>query len=77
MQPVHDQDDRPLLLVIQPAIEGVVEPLVGRLPLGLRQGLVGLQRVVDDDDVGTPSGQHPTEVATRLPCWVVSNSCTA
>ena len=38
----------------------MVEPVVGRLPLGLRQRLLGLQRVVDDDDVRTPPGQHAT-----------------
>jgi hypothetical protein len=39
----------------------VVVPLVGRLPLGLRQRLLGLQRVVDDDDVRTPPGQYPAD----------------
>jgi len=47
--------------VVEPAVEGVVVPLVGRLALRLRQRLLGLQRVVDDDDVGTP-------VAIRQPC---------
>jgi hypothetical protein len=61
VQPVHDQDDCSLLLVVEPAVEGVVEPLVGRAPLGLRQGLLGLQRVVDDDDVGSPTGQHTAD----------------
>jgi hypothetical protein len=27
----------------------------------LRQGLFGLQRVVDDNDVGTASGEHATD----------------
>jgi hypothetical protein len=48
-------------LVVQPAVEGVVVPFVGGLPLDLRQGLLGLQRIVDDDDVGTPPGQHPAD----------------
>jgi hypothetical protein len=61
VQPVHDQDNRTRPLVVQPAVEGVVEPLVRRPTLGLRQGLLGLQRIVDDDDVGTPSGQHPAD----------------
>jgi hypothetical protein len=34
MQPVHDQHDRTLLLVVEPAVEGVVEPFVDRRPLG-------------------------------------------
>jgi hypothetical protein len=58
---VHDQHDRTGELVVEPATEGVVVPLVGRLPLDLRQGLLGLQRIVDDDDVGTAPGQHPAD----------------
>ena len=42
VQPVHDQHDRTLLLVVQSTVECVVAPLVGRLPLGLRQRLLGL-----------------------------------
>jgi hypothetical protein len=61
VQPVHDQDDRTRPGVVQSAVEGMIEPVVRRLPLGLRQGLLGFQRIVDDDDVGTPSGQHATD----------------
>ena len=57
VQPVHDQDNRTRPLVVQPAVEGVVEPLVRRPPLGLRQRLLRLQRIVDDDDVGAAAGQ--------------------
>jgi hypothetical protein len=35
-QPVHDQHDGAPSLVVEPAIEGVIEPLVGRLTLSLR-----------------------------------------
>ena len=75
MQPVHDQHDRTFLLVVEPAVEGVVELFVDRLSLGLRQGLLGLQRIVEDDDFGaTPVSTPPNEVASRQPCWVVSHS---
>ena len=56
MQPVHDQRDGTRELVVQRAVEGVVAPLVRRLALYLRQRLLGLRGVVDDDDVGTPRG---------------------
>ena len=36
VQPVHDQDDRPRPGVVQAAVKRVVEPVVGRLALGLR-----------------------------------------
>ncbi len=78
MQAVHDQHDGAAELVVEAAVEGVVEPFVRRLALGLRQGLLGLQRVVDDDQVGAPPDHTPpTEVATREPWAVVSNSGTA
>ena len=35
VQPVHDQHDRPTLPVVEARVEGVVEPFVGRPPLGL------------------------------------------
>jgi hypothetical protein len=61
VQPVHDHHDRTRQLVVEPAVEGVVVPLVGRLALRLRQRLLGLQRIIDDDDVGTTPGQHPAD----------------
>jgi len=42
VQPVHDQDDRTLPLVVEARVEGVVEPLVRCLALGLRECLFGL-----------------------------------
>jgi hypothetical protein len=48
----------------------MVIPLVRHLPLGLRQRLLGLQGIVDDDDVGAAPGQDAAdrggEPATRL-----------
>ncbi len=56
VQPVHDQDDGARLLVVEAAVKGVVEPLVGRLALDLRQRLLGLQGIVDDEEVGAAPG---------------------
>jgi hypothetical protein len=61
VQPVHDQHDRTRELVVEPAVKGVVVPLIGSLALGLRQRVLGLQRVVDYNDVGAPPGQHPAD----------------
>jgi hypothetical protein len=61
VQAVHDQHDGPGELVVEAAVEGVVVPFVRRLALGLRQGLLGLQRVVDDDQVGAAPGQHTAD----------------
>jgi hypothetical protein len=46
-------------LVVEAAVEGVVEPLVRGPALGVRQRLLGLQRAVDDDDIGTRSAIAP------------------
>jgi hypothetical protein len=61
VQAVHDQHDRTGELVVEAAVEGVIVPFIGRLSLDLRQGLLGLQGIVDDDDVGTAPGQHPAD----------------
>jgi hypothetical protein len=77
VQPVHDQDDGARPVVVQAAVDGVIIPIVGGLPLRLRQRLFGLQWIIDDD-VRTPSfSTPPTEVASRQPWAVVSNSATA
>ena len=39
----------------------MVVPLIGSLALVLRQRLLGLQRVVDYNDVGAPPRQHPAD----------------
>jgi hypothetical protein len=57
---MHDQHDRTLAFVVEPAVEGVVEPFIGALPVGFGQCLFRLQRVVDDD-VRTPSGQYAAD----------------
>jgi hypothetical protein len=75
VQPVHDQDDRTRKLVVQSAAERVVVPLVGRLPLGLRERFLGLQRSsMTIMSAPRPVSTPPTEVAMRKPCAVVSNS---
>ena len=61
MRPVRDQHDGAGQLVVEPAVEGVVVPLVDCLALRLRQRLFGLQQIVDDDDVGASPGQHAAD----------------
>jgi hypothetical protein len=38
MQALHDDDDGPVLLVVEAAVQRVVVPGVGRHALGIRQG---------------------------------------
>ena len=82
MQPLHDDHDRAMPLVVEPAVERVVIPLVASLALRIRERLIRFQRIVDQDDVGTASGQHATsrggepvalsgrdELLNRLAVW--------
>jgi hypothetical protein len=67
--------DRARELVVQPAVEGVVVPVVGRLALRLRQCLLGFERIIDDDEIGAARvSTPPTEVGSPLPCALLSNS---
>src|SRR5207302_3289378 len=60
VQPLHDEDDRAVPLVVEPAVQGVDEPLVAGLPQRLGERLLRLQGIIDQDEVGTPSSQHAT-----------------
>ena len=47
VQPLHDDDDGAALFIVLPAVEGVVVPLVGHLPLRVGERLLRLQRIID------------------------------
>ena len=64
----------PESLVVEPAVEGVVVPFVGGLALRLRQRLLGLQRVVDDDDVGAAQSAMQRE-ACESSTWRMPRPC--
>ncbi len=56
MQPLHNDDDRAPLLVVEPRQERVVIPFIDRLTPGFRKRLVRLERIVDDDQVRSAAG---------------------
>src|SRR3984893_7624573 len=60
LQPLHDHDDGTTALVVLPAVKSVIVPVVGGLSLRVGERLLRLQRIVDQDDVGTASGEHAT-----------------
>ncbi len=64
VQALHDDDNGPVSLVVLPAVEGVVEPVIGGLPLGIGQCLLRFERIIDQYQVGAAPGQ-PFEVASR------------
>src|SRR6201981_2358668 len=47
-QPLHDQDDRAVALVVEPAVKGVDEPLVAGLPQRLGERLLRLPGSLDE-----------------------------
>ena len=55
VQPLHDDHDRAGRLVVQPGVQRVVVELPDPPPLGFRQGVERLDRVVDHDQVGAPA----------------------
>jgi len=59
VQPLHDDHDGAVTLVVEAAVKGVVVPLVGGFSLRVGERLLRLQRIVDQNDVGAASGQHP------------------
>src|ERR1700741_775520 len=60
VQPLHDDDDHATALVVEPAVEGVDEPLVAGLSQFLGERLLRLKGIIDQDEVGPPSGQSAT-----------------
>ena len=60
VQPLHDDDDGAVPLVVESTVESMDEPSVAGLPLCVRERLLRLQRIVNQDYVGTATGEHAT-----------------
>jgi hypothetical protein len=68
MHPLHDDDDGTVPLVIEPAVEGMAERVVGRLPLRIGQRPSGrngssIRMMSPPRPISIP----PLEVARRYP----------
>lgn len=61
MQALHDDNADALLFVIKAAVQRIVVPVIHRLSSGFRPGIIGLERVVDNDDISAAPGQRPTD----------------
>src|SRR3981189_1217767 len=46
VQPLHDDDDAPSALVVEPAVEGVGVPIIGGIPSRLGERLLRLRWVI-------------------------------
>jgi hypothetical protein len=53
---LHDDYDRGRTLIILARQQGIREPLIASGPFSVRQGIVRLQLIIDNDDVATPAG---------------------
>lgn len=61
MQALHDDKDAVALLVVEPGQERSIKPIVDGSAQRVRGHLVGLARIVDDDQVCTLAGQRATD----------------
>src|ERR1700730_7120795 len=61
MQPLHNQYDRAARLIVEPAVQGVVVPVVDGLSARFGKRLLGFHGVVDDDVVSAPAGQYAAD----------------
>src|SRR6476659_2714035 len=57
MQSLHDDDHRAVPLIIKTRHCGCPQPVVDALAPDLRIGILGLERVIDDEDICAPTGQ--------------------
>src|SRR5271168_1861027 len=58
MQTLHDRDYRPRSFIVEARDEGAAIPVDDPLPRRLRMRFVGVQRIVDDDQIGAASGKR-------------------
>jgi hypothetical protein len=59
MQSLHDDDNGPVTLVVEPAVEGVEEPIVRCIPSCVGQRLLRFRGIVDQNEIGAAPGQYP------------------
>jgi hypothetical protein len=65
VEPLLDNDDRGCALVVLAAEQRVVVPIIGALTQDFRQGVRRLQAIVDDNQVGSPPGEHAPDRASK------------
>ena len=58
---LHDDNDRPGALIVETRQQGVLEPFVGRIAPGLGIGIVGLQRIVDNDQIAAAASKRAAD----------------
>ena len=61
MNPLLNQYDDSLIFVIEPAQECSLQPFNRSGSLNVRQGIVGLENVVENDEVAAPTGERATD----------------
>lgn len=61
VNPLHDNDNGAVDLVVEPGQKRVVIPLVDRILAGLREGIGGLDGIVDEDEAAAAAGQGTSD----------------
>ena len=58
VQPLHDDHDGAFGLVVEARQERGIEPFVDGIAPRVRPRFLGLQGIVDDDEIGAAAGEH-------------------
>jgi hypothetical protein len=61
MEPLHRDVDETLGGIIEPAEGGVAEPFDRRFPSDFGLGIVGLDRIIDDQDLAATAGERAAD----------------
>src|ERR1700729_3283669 len=61
MYALHNNQDGPAPLIVEPRDQRVLEPFIGAVALDLRIGVIRLQRVVDDNEVAAAAGESAAD----------------
>ena len=56
VQTLHHDDDRAFCLVIQPRADGIFEPAIDVLVLGVRGSVRLFERIINDDNIAATAG---------------------
>jgi len=61
MEPLHRDENEALGRIIEPAERGVAEPLRRRFSSDFRFRIIGLDRIIDDQDLTATTGQRAAD----------------
>ena len=61
MEPLHDDDDHAILLVVEAGQQCSLEPVYAAIASDFRRGILGFDRIIDDDEVPAAPGKRAAD----------------